>query len=140
MIAYLPRAILFGILALIVMMALGVGWAVIAMTAVNPGQPVSSYMAGMETFYLIAGVPVLIVFAWLAARGAPPGDRMKVALAVAATCIVIELGVQLVSTRLGDAPWASLAVSIGVKLVAAAIGGWLASRQQGLASDDIDPT
>jgi hypothetical protein len=128
----LPRALVATLLAL-------VGVAVLSLIAIIilvgfPGNP-----AELATFQvraapytpqvdLIVGGIVLLACGWWAARPFSRLLALRAGLAVAVGYIVVELVIAVLRSGFGAIDWQPTLVSYAVKIGAALIGGWLASR------------
>jgi hypothetical protein len=129
------RAVLYGILALLMLTLLSVGWAILEMVVLNPAGPDSEpyrlqlhYIESLTVFYAAVAIPIIILFAWRAARRVPPGKALTTGLIVALVCVAVELGVQIAAAGVLPSP---VLLTLGValsKLLSGLLGGWLALR------------
>ncbi|PZO90459.1 MAG: hypothetical protein DI623_06890 [Sphingomonas sanxanigenens] len=124
-----PRAILFGVLALVTLMIIGVMWAVIEMVALHPGRQQWEYVDSLTVFYAASAIPVIILYAWAAARRVTADKAIVTGLIVGALCLIVEWGTQIASTGALPSPLL-LTGGMGLsKLISGLLGGWLGRQR-----------
>lgn len=134
-----PRAILFGVLALVTLMIIGIIWAVIEMVALHPGRPQWEYVDSLTIFYAASAIPVIILFAWMAARRVAVDKAIVTGAIVGAVCLIVEWGMQIASTGTLPSPLL-LTGAMGLsKLISGLLGGWL-GRQRPAATAVVAET
>jgi hypothetical protein len=133
------RAFVFALFAL-------AAWAIVSTIASlvigglpQPGESMSQYQARVAgpaaTVDLVVGALVLLLFGWLAARRYSGRDAIVTALLLGIFYVAIEFGVAYLFAGDRTFDLQASVTAYGVKLVAALIGGVLASRSSAPAED-----
>ncbi|WP_136163282.1 hypothetical protein [Sphingomonas flavalba] len=122
-----PRALAHGLLAFIALILATLVWGVVEMVLLQPGRTMAYYGDAVSRFYVGAGIVLVGLFAWRAARRMPMRPALIAGLVVAGVSIVAELAAFLVMPDAGN-DWRAASLSIGTKLIAGLAGGWLAGR------------
>ena len=114
----LTRILVHAVLAMVGIMLLSILWVVLQMVAIDPGQPIDSYVGRALNFYLIAGVLILIVAAYFAARRLPRRDALATGAAVGLAYVLIELLIQLLTSGVAGTAWPLFLLSCLSKAIA----------------------
>jgi hypothetical protein len=128
---FLPRAVAFAILS-VLLMAVGSVIALIVMV----GAPISGDVATFQheaasraaTVDLIVGPLVMLLTGWLTARPFTGRDALSAAGLMVIVYIVIDLAIVFLFGDPGQIALETTGLSYVVKIAGALIGGWLASR------------
>ncbi|WP_414900462.1 hypothetical protein ACMT1E_11835 [Sphingomonas flavalba] len=122
-----PRALAHGVLAFAALLFATLVWGVVEMVLLQPGRTMVYYGDSVSRFYVWAGVVLIGLFARRAARHMPMRPALIAGLVVAGVSIVAELAAFLVMPDAGN-DWRAASLSIGTKLLAGLVGGWLSGR------------
>ncbi|HEU4968973.1 hypothetical protein [Sphingomonas sp.] len=129
---FLPRAIAFAILSVLLMMVGSVIALLVLVGAPTSAGDVAGFQheaavrAGMVD--LIVGPIVMVVTGWFVARPFAGRDALAAAGLMVAVYILIDLGIVFLFGDPGQMALATTGRSYAFKVAAALIGGWLASR------------
>jgi hypothetical protein len=138
---YLPRAIAFAILSILLMMVGSViALLILVGTPIGPAG-VAGFQheaaARAQSVDLIVGPIVMLLTGWLAARPFAGRDALAAAGLTVIVYILIDLAIVF---AFGDPSQIALATtgrSYAFKIVAALIGGWLAGRTPAAAPETV---
>ena len=131
------RSVGFGLLAALATGIAGAVFGIVSVGLPSSQSALPEFQRQAEMAALGAQIPInaigLFLFGWLAARPFRGRDALIVAVLVAVVQIALEVGAAGVMGRLGGFAGAGLATNYGTRLVAALLGGLLASRGRATA-------
>jgi hypothetical protein len=129
---FLPRAIAFAVLSVLLMMAGSVIALIVLVGAPRSAEGVAAFQheaaSRAELVDLIVGPIVMLVTGWLAARPFAGRDALAAAGLMVVVYILIDLAIVFLFGDPGQIALATTGRSYAFKIVAALIGGWLAGR------------
>lgn len=128
---FLPRAIAFAILS-VLLMAVGSVVVLIVLVGAPGAGGVAAFqheaVARAATVDLIVGTLVLLLTGWLAGRPFAGRDAIAAAGLTVLVYILIDLAIVFLFGDPGQIALGTTGLSYALKIAAALIGGWLAGR------------
>lgn len=124
-----------GIVGGLLVMALAMGaafvWVFLYSMFINPGQDEAFYQAYAQqsspVVAVVAGAVIMLLAAWVGARGRTFAQAMRVGLLMAATYIVVDVAI-LLAVGVGAEIVPIAAASYLTKIAGAFTGAWLGTR------------